>query len=46
MEEMGKGLKALNQMGSLQDDQQSQLTWTSGSSQKLSHQLPNTHRLE
>ena len=45
-EELGEGLKALQGMGIPQEDQQSQLTWTSGISQKLIHQPENTHGLE
>ena len=37
MEELKEGLKALKGMGTPQEDQQSQLTWISGSSQRLSH---------
>jgi hypothetical protein len=33
-------------MGTPQGDQQSQLTWTSGSSQRLNHLPKNTYRLE
>lgn len=33
-------------MGTPQEDQQSHLTWTSGNSQRLSHQPQNPHRLE
>jgi hypothetical protein len=45
-EELEEGLRALKQRWTLQEDQQSQLTWTIGSSQRLSHQPKNTHRLE
>jgi hypothetical protein len=46
MEEWGKVLKALKGMGTPQEDQQSQLTWSSGSSQSLSHQTKNIYELE
>lgn len=42
MEELEEGLKSLNRMETLQEDQQSQQTWTSGSSKILTLQLRNT----
>jgi hypothetical protein len=38
MEELGKRLKALKEIATPQEDQQYLLTWTPGSSQRLSHQ--------
>ena len=38
MEELGEGLKELKGMTTPKKDQQFQLTWTLGSSQRLSHQ--------
>lgn len=46
MEELEEGLKALKGMGTPQEDQQSQLIWTPGSSGRLSHQPKNRHGLE
>lgn len=46
MEELEEGLKALKGMGTPQEDQQSQLIWTPGSSGRLSHQPKNIHGLE
>ena len=43
---VGGRLKALKGIETLREDQQNQLTWTSESSQKLSHQPKNTNRLE
>jgi hypothetical protein len=45
MEVLGEGLKALKVMATPQEDQQCQLTWTTGSSQRLSYQPKNIHRL-
>jgi len=42
-EEVREGLKAVKEMETPQEDQQSQLTWTSDSSQKLSQQPKNIH---
>jgi hypothetical protein len=38
MEELGEGWKALKGIGLSQKNQQSQLTWTLGDSQRLSHE--------
>ena len=46
MEELAEGLKALTEMGTPQEHQQIQLTWTPGSSQRLSHQPKSTHGLD
>ena len=46
MEELEEGLKGLKGMGTPQEDQQSQLTWTPGSSQRLSHQTKSIQGLE
>ena len=45
MEVLGEGLKTLKMTGTPQEDQQSQLTWTLGGSQRLSHQPKSTHEL-
>jgi hypothetical protein len=39
MVELGEGLKEMKERATPLEDQQSQLTWTPGSSQRLSHQL-------
>ena len=44
MEETGEGLRAPKRIGTLQEDQQSQLTWILGGSQRLSHQPKSKHR--
>ena len=41
-----KALKALKGIGTPQKNQESQLTWTPGGLQRLSHQPKNIHRLE
>ena len=46
MKELGEGLKALKGIGTPQEDQQCQLTWTPGSCQRLSHQLKSEHGLD
>jgi hypothetical protein len=46
MEELREGLKALKGIGTPQEDQQCQLTWTLGSSQRLSYQPKSIHRLD
>lgn len=46
MEEMGKRLKGLKGMGTPHEGQQSQLTWTPGSSQSLNHQPKSIHGLD
>ena len=43
MEELGEGLKELKRMAISQEDQQCQLTWTPGSSQRLRHQPKSIH---
>jgi hypothetical protein len=43
--ELGKSWKKLRRRTTPQEDQQSQLTWTSGSSQRLSHQPGSIHGL-
>lgn len=43
---LGEGLKALKELVTLHEDPQCQLTWTSGSSQKLNHQVKTTQELE
>lgn len=45
MEELWEGLKALKEIGTPQGDQQCQLTWTPGSSQRLSYQPTSIHKL-
>jgi hypothetical protein len=45
MEELGERLHALKGIEIPQEDQQSQLNWTLGSSQRLSHQAKNIHGL-
>ena len=46
MEELGERLKAPKGKGNPQEDKLSQLTWTPGSFQRLSHQPKNIHWLE
>jgi hypothetical protein len=46
IQELGAGLKVLKGIGTPQEDQQNQLTWTSGSSQRLSQQQKNTQGLD
>jgi hypothetical protein len=46
MEELGKGLRAPKEIGTPQEEQQSQLTWTLGGSQRLSHQSKSIHGLD
>ena len=46
MKELGEGLKNSEVIGSPQEDQQSQLTWTFGDSQRLSHQPKSIHGLD
>jgi hypothetical protein len=45
MEELGEGLNTPKMIGTLQDDQQSQLTWTLGAL-ILNHQPNEIHRLD
>jgi hypothetical protein len=45
MEEIGEGLKELKGMATPEEEQQCHLTWTPGSSQRLSHQPKNIHGL-
>jgi hypothetical protein len=46
MEELREGLRNPKRKGILQEDQQSQLTWTLGSSQRTNHQPKNIHRMD
>ena len=46
MEEFGEGLRALKGIGTPQEDQQNQLTWTLDSSQKLNHQPKSMYELD
>ena len=46
MAELGEGLKALKGIATPWEDQQCQQTLTPGSTQSLSHQLMNIHRLD
>jgi hypothetical protein len=47
MEELGEGLRDLKRTGTPQEDQQSQLSWTFGGSQRLNHDKPkNEHKLD
>jgi hypothetical protein len=46
MKELEEGLKALKRIGTPQEDQQTQPTWTIGDNQRLSHQLNSIHRLD
>ena len=46
MEELVEGLKALKGIRTLQEEEETQLTWTPGSSQRLSHQPKNIHGLD
>jgi hypothetical protein len=39
-------IEALKRIGTPQEDQQSQLTWTPGSSQRLSHQPKSISELD
>lgn len=45
-EELGEKLKALKEMATTQEDQQGQLSWTPGSSHRLSHQPKSMHGLD
>ena len=46
MEEMEEGMKALKRIKTPQVDQKSQLTWTLGDIERLSHQLNSRNRLD
>ena len=46
MEELEKGLRELEGIGTPEEDQQRQLTWTAEDSQKLNHQPRSIHRLD
>jgi hypothetical protein len=46
MEELGEGLRDPKRTGTLQEDQQCQLTWTIGGSQSLNHQPKYEHGLD
>ena len=46
MEELGEGLRDPEGIASPQEDQQNQLTWTFGGSQRLNHQPKSIHRLD
>ena len=45
-EELGVGLKNLEGTGIQKEDQESQLTWTLGASQRLNHQPKNIQGLD
>lgn len=45
MEELREGLRAPKEIETLQEDHQSQLTWTVGGSHGLNHQPKSEHRL-
>ena len=45
MEELGEGMKEPKGMATTQEEQQCQLTWTPGSSQRLCHQPKSIHVL-
>jgi hypothetical protein len=45
IEELGKGSKELKGKETLSEDQQSQLTWTPQSTQRLNHQPKSIHEL-
>lgn len=46
MEESGEELRDSKMIGTPQEDQQSQLTWTVGGFQRLNHQLKSEHGLD
>jgi hypothetical protein len=46
MKHLGEGLRDPEWNGNPQEDQQSQLTWTLGKSQRLNHQLNSTHWMD
>jgi hypothetical protein len=46
MEELGEGLRDLKRTGTSQENQQRQLTWTLGDSQRLNNQPKSKHRLD
>ena len=46
MEELGEGLRGLKGIGTPQEDQKSQLTWTLRGSQRLNHQPKSEHGLD
>jgi hypothetical protein len=46
MEELGKGLRDSKRAGTLQEDQQSIITWTWGGSQRLKQQAKSQQRLD
>ena len=43
MKELGEVLEALKAIATLQEEQQSQLIWMSGSSQRISHKPKSMH---
>lgn len=45
IEELGEGLKSSKGIGTLQEDQESQLTWTLRGSQRINHQPMSKLRL-
>ena len=45
-EELGEGLSGTKRTGTLQEDQESQLTWTLGGSQRVNHQPKSKHQLD
>jgi hypothetical protein len=46
MGEQEEELRVLKEMGTLQEDKQSQLTWTLGSTQKQSQKAKHIHGLD
>jgi hypothetical protein len=46
MEELGEGLRDLEQIVMAQEDQDSQLTGPLGGSQRLNHQSKSVHKLD
>jgi hypothetical protein len=46
VEELVEGLRDLKEIGTPQEDQQSQLTYSLGGSQRLNHQLKSKHGLD
>jgi hypothetical protein len=46
MEGLGEILRAPKEIGTPQEDQQSQLTWIIGCSKRLSHQVQSIHGLD
>ena len=46
VEELGEGFRNLKRIGTLQEDQQSQLTLIRGGSQRLNYQTKSKHQLD